>query len=84
MRIPQRRVEDHIRELCARILVATDGDLKPALRELAQLLRGTIRHMRKSATSLLVEGTPLAEPRRRATDNESSSCRDQSQQVTKA
>jgi len=50
--------------------VATDGDLEPALRELSQLLGETIEHMRKSATSLLVEGKPLLEPRRRANDNE--------------
>ncbi len=75
MRTPQRRVEDHIRELCAKILAATDGDLEPALQELTELLRGTIRHMRKSATSLLVDGTSLPEPRRRATDNELSSFR---------
>ena len=70
MRIPQRRVEDHIRELCEKVLSATDGDLEPVLQELSQLVRGTIEHMRKSATSLLVERTPLLEPRRRAHDNE--------------
>ena len=67
---PQRRIEDRIRELCAKVLAATDGDLEPALRELSQLLRGTVKHMRKSATSLLVQGKPLSEPRRRANDNE--------------
>jgi hypothetical protein len=67
---PQRRIEDRIREICATAVTATDGELEPALRELSQLLRGTIDHMRKSATKLLVEGTPLVEPRRRANDNE--------------
>jgi hypothetical protein len=67
---PQRRIEDRIRELCARATTATNGDLEPALRELSQHLRGTIEHMRKSAKSLLVEGKPLLEPRRRANDNE--------------
>jgi hypothetical protein len=67
---PQRRIEDRIRELCAKAVVATDGDLEPVLQELLQLLGGTIDHMRKSATSLLVEGKPLPEPRRRETDNE--------------
>lgn len=67
---PQRRIEDRIRELCAKAVAATDGDLEPALQELSQLLRETIGHMRRSATRLLVEGTPLPEPRRRATDNE--------------
>jgi len=51
-------------------LAATDGDLEPALQELSQLLRGTIKHMRNSAKSLLVERKPLPEPRRRANDNE--------------
>ena len=67
---PQRRIEDRIRELCAKAVLATDGDLEPALQELAQLVRETIEHMRTSATNLLVERTPLPEPRRRATDNE--------------
>lgn len=67
---PQRRIEDRIRELGAKAVAATDGDLEPALRELSQLLRGTVKHMRTSATNLLVEVTPLPEPRRRATDNE--------------
>ena len=71
---PQRRIEDRVRELCAKAMAATDGDLEPALQELSQLLRGTIEHMRKSATRLLVEGAPLPEPRRRATDNEVSEC----------
>lgn len=67
---PERRIEDRIRELCAKAVAATDGDLEPTLRELSQLLRETIEHMRKDATSLLVEGRPLLEPRRRSTDNE--------------
>ena len=67
---PQRRIEDRIRQLCAKAMVATDGDLQPALQDLSQLLRGTVKHMRNSAKSLLVEGRPLAEPRRRANDNE--------------
>lgn len=70
MRPPQRRIEDRIRELCAHAIVATDGDLELALQELSQLLRITVEHMRKSATKLLVEGTSLFEPRRRANDNE--------------
>jgi len=65
-----RRIEDRIRKLCAKVADATDGDLEPALRELSQLLRGTVEHMRNSAASLLVEGKPLSEPRRRATDND--------------
>lgn len=67
---PQRRIEDRIRKLCAKAATANDGDLEPTLRELSQLLGATIKHMRHSATSLLVEGKPLSEPRRRATDKE--------------
>jgi hypothetical protein len=67
---PQRRIEDRIRELCAKTVAATDGDLDLILRELSELLRETIEHMRESATRLLVDGTPLPEPRRRAHDNE--------------
>jgi hypothetical protein len=69
MSSPQRRIEDRIRELCASAKTATNGDLEPILQELSQLLRGTIEHMRKRATSLFVEGKPLSEPRRRANDN---------------
>lgn len=65
-----RRIEDRIRELCAKALAANDRDLKPVLQELSQLLSGTIKHMRSGATNLLVKGKPLTEPRRRATDNE--------------
>jgi hypothetical protein len=57
-----------MRELCAKAVSAGDGDLQPVLQELARLLRGTIDHMRKSATTLLVEGKPLPEPRRRTND----------------
>jgi hypothetical protein len=67
---PQRRIEDRIRELCAKAAIATDADLEQALEELSQLMRRTIKHMRLSATSLLVEKKPLLEPRRRANDKE--------------
>ena len=67
---PNRRIEDRIRELCARAAAATDGDLEPVLQELLQLLRTTVEHMRESATKLLIEGAPLPEPRRRANDND--------------
>ena len=70
MSSPQRRIEDRIRELCANAKPATNDDLEPILQELSQLLRATIEHMRKGATTLLVEGKPLSEPRRRANDNE--------------
>jgi len=70
MPLPQRRIEDRIRELCVKAVTSTEPDLEPALQELSQLLRGTIQHMRESATRLLVEGTSLSEPRRRANDNE--------------
>lgn len=70
MSSPQRRIEDRIRELCAKTMAATEDDLEPALQELSQLLRTTIVHMRQSAHKLLVEGTPLPEPRRRANDNQ--------------
>ena len=64
---PQRRIEDRIRELCARAISATDDDLARALQELSQLLHRTVEHMRVDATSLLVEetsaGTWAASPR---------------------
>lgn len=66
---PKRRIEDRIRELCAKASAATDSDLEPVL-ELTQLLQRTVAHLRKGATSLLVEKKPLLEPRRRANDNE--------------
>jgi hypothetical protein len=68
MPLPQRRVEDRIRQLCAKA-AATDGDIEPIVEELSQLLHRTIEHMRKGATNLLVERKPLLEPRRRANDN---------------
>jgi hypothetical protein len=66
---PQRRIEDRIRELCGKAVTATNGDLEPeALEELSQLLHGTIKHIRKRATSLLIEKKRLSEPRRREND----------------
>jgi hypothetical protein len=70
MFLPQRRVEDRIRQLCAKTAASTDADLEKVLEELSQLLHRTIEHMRKGATYLLVEKKPLLEPRRRANDNE--------------
>ena len=67
---PQRRIEDRIRELCAKTVAADDADLEQALEELSQLLHRTIEHMRKGATTLLVERKALLEPRRRANDND--------------
>ena len=67
---PQCRIEDRIRELCAKAETATNGDLESVLIELSQLLRKTTEHLKKRATSLLVEGKPLLEPRRRENDNE--------------
>jgi hypothetical protein len=65
---PQRRIEDRIRELCAKVVAATDGEREAILKELRKLLRGTTEHMRKRAASLLVEKKRLSEPRRRADD----------------
>ena len=59
-----------MRELCAKANTATNGDLGPVLRELSQLLGKTTEHLKKRATSLLVERKPLLEPRRRENDNE--------------
>lgn len=70
MSSPQRRIEDRIRELCVNAKTATNGDLEPVLIELSELVHKTIEHLRKRAQSLLVEGKPLLEPRRRANDNE--------------
>jgi hypothetical protein len=70
MRPYKRRIEDRIRELCVKAAAATDADQELALKELSQLLQRTIAHLRKGATSLLVEGKPLSEPRRRANDND--------------
>jgi hypothetical protein len=70
MRPYKRRIEDRIRELCVKAAAATDGDQELALKELSQLLQRTIAHLRKGATSLLVERKPLSEPRRRANDND--------------
>ena len=68
---PERRIEDRIRQLCAKAVAAPGGDLAPtAMQELSRLLRATIEHMRESATNLLIRGKPLSEPRRRATDKE--------------
>jgi hypothetical protein len=53
--------EDHIRELCARAVVAPQGDLEPILLDLQAALHEHTENLRLLAAKVLVgEGTPRA------------------------
>ena len=67
MRAPERRIDDRIRQLCARAMVASDGDVEPALQELLDLVHQKMEELKRRAARLLLKGEHL-EPERRNTD----------------
>ena len=63
MRFPERRIDDRIRQLCAKVTSATDDDDFQSLRqELLELARQKCESLKRQ-----VNGEYL-EPRRRSTD----------------
>ena len=51
--MPSRRLEDRIRELCAKAVAAKDGDLDPTLAELREALHEHNVRLRKLAAAKL-------------------------------
>ena len=64
MSVPQRRIDDRIRKLSAKIHAASDGDSKPDLQELLKLIHQKNERLKRRAAGLLLIGEKL-EPERR-------------------
>ena len=61
--IPQRRIDDRIRQLSAQLVAAQDGDLEPLLQKLLELVHQKNERLRTRAARLLLNGEHL-EPER--------------------
>ena len=70
LRVPQRRIDDRIRELCARAQAATDGDLESILQELLALIHRKDERLKRRAGRLLLNHEQLEPERRSTTDVE--------------
>ena len=55
--MPGRRLEDRIRELCAKAASASDAETVPILQELRQALHEHARHLRAMAAEKLTGRT---------------------------
>ena len=64
MSIPQRRIDDHIQDLCVKAQAAADDDLQPILQELSALLHEKIERLRGRAARLLLKGEHSGPERR--------------------
>jgi hypothetical protein len=70
MRPPQRRIDDKLRNLCAKVLAASDdGDLESVRQEFLALVHEKLQRLKSRAARLFLNGERL-EPERRATDLE--------------
>jgi len=56
--VPSRRQEDHIRDLCAKVIAAPETELEPALSELKSALREHTIRLRQMAAAALIKGKP--------------------------
>lgn len=63
---PQRRVDDRIRSLCARVQSASNGDLEPLLQELLSLVRQKSERLKRRAARLLLKRDHLEAERRKS------------------
>ena len=62
--VPYHRVEDRIRQLCARVLAAPESELHPAIADLQRLLREHALYLENATIDYLLQGTIKLEPRR--------------------
>ena len=60
----RRRLEDRIRELCAKAVSAADDELEPIIRELRTALREHSQRLRQLAAQGLGPDKPSHRPRR--------------------
>ena len=67
MRIPQRRIDDRLRILCATALTAANDELVAIRQELLFLVHQKMERLKGRAARLLLKGEHL-EPERRRTD----------------
>jgi hypothetical protein len=51
--MPSRRLEDRIRDLCARVIAAPEDEVEPAISELKSALREHNERLRKLAAAKL-------------------------------
>jgi hypothetical protein len=61
---PQRRIDDRIRLLCATLSGVSNGDVKPALKELLILVHQKSERLKLQAVRLLLNGERLEGERR--------------------
>jgi hypothetical protein len=64
MPVPQRRLDDQLRAICAKLRIATSDDLEDILQELLTLVHRRAERIRARAARLLLKGEQL-EPERR-------------------
>jgi hypothetical protein len=73
--VPSRRLDDRIRELCARITAAPPEQMHPLVKELQSAIREKIQTIRNLAVSKLLGGNDRHRDERRSlrhTDDEHS------------
>ena len=66
MTVPQRRIDDRIRQLCAKAMGASNGDEAPVLRELLVLVHQKGERLKSRAAKLLLNGEHLDGERRKS------------------
>ena len=64
MSVPQRRIDDRIRQLCANVTAGSCADAEPALQELLALFRQKAERLKMRAGKLLLNGEHLDGERR--------------------
>ena len=69
MGVPRRRIDDRLRDLCAKALVSSDGELKDFREGFLALLREKLERLEKHAAKVWLNGERL-EPERRSTEVE--------------
>jgi len=65
LRVPSRRLDDRIRELCAKVTVASETELMPNISALKAALHEHTERLRKLAATKLV-GSKSGQTKRRA------------------
>jgi len=63
--IPQRRIDDRIRELCAQLKTASADDLQSILKQLLTLVHQKSDRLRRRGARLLLSGEHLEGERRK-------------------
>jgi|SRR5579872_52922 len=63
--VPQRRIDDRLRALCAKLKVVPEHDFESVLQELLELVHQTNERLKRRAARLFLKGDHL-EPERRA------------------